>query len=438
MDELKALRESILNRTAEFARLRLQRERAAASDAIRYGGRNYDEKEVVALVDAALDFWLTAGPHAERFERALAARVGAKRALFTNSGSSANLLALLALSSHTLGERRIRPGDEAITVAAAFPTTVAPILQCGAVPVFLDVDPATANPDVSSLEKALSEKTKAVVFAHALGNPFDAEAVASFCRERGLWFVEDACDALGAEWNGRPVGSFGDFATFSFYPSHHITTGEGGAICTSDPLFAKIAQSIRDWGRDCVCAPGQDGACGRRFSGRRGALPQGYDHKYVYGELGCNLKGTDLQAAIGCAQLEKLSGFLDARKRNRRRLAEGLRDVSRLRLQESLPGAEPAWFGLLATVAPDAGFSRDGLVRHLEAQRIQTRMLFAGNLTRQPCFSALREGVDYRIAEKLAATDALTERAFWIGVHPGLSESDLDRMILEVRRFCTV
>lgn len=436
MDELASLREAILSRTAAFCRLRLEREKREAGDSIHYGGRVYDEEEMTNLVDAALDFWLTAGKHAARFESELAQTLQVERALFTNSGSSANLLAFLSLASHSLGERRLKPGDEVVAVAASFPTTVAPILQCGAVPVFLDVDPDTANPNAADLEKALSSKTKAVIFAHTLGNPFDAEAVAAFCKRHDLWFVEDACDALGARWNGRNVGSFGDFSTLSFYPSHHITTGEGGALCTSDPLLAKIAQSIRDWGRDCVCPPGEDGACGRRFSGRYGSLPQGYDHKYVYSQIGCNLKATDLQAAIGCAQLKKLPSFLAARKANRNRLFDALKDSACLRIQKSLPGAEPAWFGFLATVAPDAGFTRDEIVRHLESKGIQTRMLFAGNLVKQPCFASLNEGRDYRIAQPLDSTDLLMNRAFWIGTYPGLNDAMIDRMIFEIRRFC--
>lgn len=388
-----------------------------------YGGRVFDGREIRAAVDASLEFWLTAGRYAARFEERLASYIGVRHALLTNSGSSANLLALSALTSPALGARRIGRGDEVITVAAGFPTTVAPIIQHGCVPVFVDVDPGTRNVDVSLLPKALSRKTKAVFLAHTLGNPFDVDAVTAFCRRHGLWLIEDNCDALGSEVRGRRTGSFGDLATCSFYPPHHMTMGEGGAVLANDPMLARLVASFRDWGRDCWCPPGQDNTCGKRHARRFGELPFGYDHKYVFSHFGYNLKVTDLQAAIGCAQLDKLPAFVRARRRNHAYLLRSAaRWSDRFILPEAAPGSVPSWFGFLLTVRPGAGFTRDGIVAHLEGRRIQTRMLFAGNLVRHPCFDAMRRRrTGYRIAGPLANTDAIMNDAFWIGVYPGIT-----------------
>lgn len=433
------LRREILDKVAEYGRLEGAAPRAfvPGRDRVNYAGRVYDGREMVNLVDAALEFWLTAGRYARRFEEGLAAYLGVRFCLLVNSGSSANLLAFMTLTSPLLGRRRVARGDEVITVAAGFPTTVAPIVQYGAVPVFVDVEPGTACIDPARLGAAWSPKTRAVMAAHTLGNPFNLRAVRAFCRERGLWLVEDNCDALGSTYAGRPTGTWGDIGTSSFYPPHHMTMGEGGAVYTDDPLLRKIARSMRDWGRDCWCEPGHDGTCGRRFTGRFGSLPPGYDHKYVYSHFGYNLKATDLQAAVGCAQLEKLPAFTEARRRNFRRLRAALEDIPGLRLFEKYPESDPSWFGFLMTVAEDAGFTRNGLARHLEAKNIQTRNLFAGNLVRHPCFETLVEGVDYRIAGGLENTDAIMNRSLWIGLYPGMDDARLDYMAAAVRSFCT-
>ncbi len=435
MNDAAKLKAEILAKVAEYSRLAHKPGIAfkPGESRVNYGGRVFDEAELVNLVDSSLEFWLTSGRYAKRFEEELAKAVGARWALFVNSGSSANLLAFMTLTSPLLGERRVKRGDEVIGVAAAFPTTVAPIVQYGAVPVFVDVELKTGNVDCSQLEKALSSKTKAVMLAHTLGNPFALDEVLAFCERHGLWLVEDNCDALGSKFDGRPTGSFGHIGTSSFYPAHHITTGEGGAVYTSDPLLKKIALSLRDWGRDCSCASGEDGRCGKRFSGRYGTLPQGYDHKYVYSHLGYNLKATDPQAAIGCAQLEKLPAFVESRKRNCERLRAALAGTPALLLMEPEPLAEPSWFGLLLTLLDGAAVSRDELVRHLESKKIQTRNLFAGNLTRHPCFESLTEGVDYRVAAPLANTDKIMNDSFWIGVYPGMSDAKLDFMAASIR-----
>ena len=399
---------------------------------IPYAGRVYDHEEVEALVDSSLEFWLTAGRYAEKFEKEFAAFLGTRHALAVNSGSSANLLAFMALTSPLLGERAVRPGDEVITVAAGFPTTVAPIIQYGAVPVFVDVTIPQYNIDVRRLEEALSAKTRAVMLAHTLGNPFDLRAVKDFCDTHGLWLVEDNCDALGSryEFGGeqRYTGTIGDIGTSSFYPPHHMTMGEGGAVYTKDALLFRILRSLRDWGRDCICPPGEDGFCGHRFDGQYGELPKGYDHKYVYSHFGYNLKVTDMQAAVGCAQLKKMPSFIEKRRQNFARLRAALAGAEdRLILPEPCPHSEPSWFGFLLTCRD--GVKREPIVRALEAHGIQTRMLFAGNLVKHPCFDLLRkEGRGYRVVGELSATDRIMNDTFWLGVYPGMTEVQIDYM----------
>jgi CDP-6-deoxy-D-xylo-4-hexulose-3-dehydrase len=428
-------RAEILRLVAEYCdRFHGEKKPFAAGDRIHYAGRVFDRAEMVNLADGALEFWLTSGRYTEAFEARLAAYIGAEYCAFVNSGSSANLLAFMALTSPLLGERAVRPGDEVITVAAGFPTTVAPVVQYGAVPVFADITVPQYNVDVSMLEAAVSDRTKAVMLAHTMGNPFDVAAVKAFCAKYGLWLIEDNCDALGSAYvldgETRKTGSFGDVGTSSFYPPHHMTTGEGGAVYTSDPLLARIIRSMRDWGRDCVCASGQDDRCGRRFLGRHGELPMGYDHKYVYSHFGYNLKATDLQAAIGVAQLDKLEGFGAARRRHFARLRQGLGPAAaggRLVLPEACVNADPSWFGFLLTCGE--GVSRDEMVRCLERDGIQTRMLFAGNILRQPCFDAMRRsGTGYRVAGELVNTDRVMRDTFWVGVYPGMTEGMLDYM----------
>jgi CDP-6-deoxy-D-xylo-4-hexulose-3-dehydrase len=398
-------------------------------------GRVFDERELQTLVDAALDFWLTAGPYADRFERDFARLCNSRFALLVNSGSSANLLALSCLTSATLAERRLRPGDEVITVAAGFPTTVNPILQNGLVPVFVDVTVPTYNIDVTQLEAARSDRTRAVMIAHTLGNPFDLGAVTAFVKKHGLWLVEDCCDALGATYDGRPVGTFGDLATYSFYPAHHLTMGEGGCVLTDRPALKKLAESFRDWGRDCWCAPGKDNTCGKRFGCQFGGLPCGYDHKYTYSHIGYNLKATDLQAAVGVAQLEKVPEFIAARRRNFAHLYEGLRDLEEhLILPRATAGAEPSWFGFPLAVRPGAPFTRDQLAQHLEGRRIGTRLLFGGNLTRQPAY----QDVPKRIIGDLKNSDFVMTSVVWIGLYPGLTPAMLDFVVETVHAFCGV
>lgn len=434
------LHDEILEKVREYYRLVHEPEQRApfrpGESRVNYAGRVFDDRELCNLTDAALEFWLTGGRYVRELEEKLAAFLGVPFVLSVNSGSSANLLAFMALTSPLLGDRRILRGDEVITVAAGFPTTVAPVIQYGAVPVFVDVEPGTANIDASRLDAARSPRTKAVMLAHTLGNPFNLRAVKAFCDRNRLWLVEDNCDALGSRYAGRLTGTWGDIGTSSFYPPHHMTTGEGGAVCTSDPLLHKILLSLRDWGRDCCCPPGTDNCCGHRFSGRFGSLPPGYDHKYVYSHFGYNLKMTDLQAAVGCAQLEKLPEFIAARKANFDYLRDGLDGVPRLRFFVNDPESDPSWFGFLITLDSSAPFTRGGLVAELESHRIQTRTLFAGNLTRHPCFESLKEGVDYRISGTLDQTDLLMNHAFWIGVYPGMDRTRLDYMIAVIRDFC--
>ncbi|MBQ3290027.1 MAG: lipopolysaccharide biosynthesis protein RfbH [Kiritimatiellae bacterium] len=434
------LRQEILEKTAEYYRLvhRPKQEEAfvPGKSRVNYAGRVFDEREMANLADASLEFWLTYGRWSKKFEKGLADYLGVRFALLVNSGSSANLLAFMTLTSPLLGERRVRRGDEVITVAAGFPTTIAPIIQYGAVPVFVDVDIGTANIDVAKLEAAVSPRTKAVMLAHTLGNPFDARAVKAFCDRHGLWLVEDNCDALGSKFAGRFTGTWGDLGTSSFYPPHHMTMGEGGAVYTNDPTLKKIALSMRDWGRDCWCESGVDNTCGCRFTKQFGSLPLGYDHKYVYSHFGYNLKATDMQAAVGCAQLEKFPSFVEKRKANFDRLYSGLHDLPQLRLFAKLPEADPSWFGFLMTVLPDAGFSRNDLAKRLEAANIQTRNLFAGNILRHPCFEHLAEGVDYRVVGTLENTDTIMNSSLWIGLYPGMGDAKLDYMISTIRNFC--
>ena len=401
-------------------------------DRIPYASRVYDHEEMCNLVDSALEFWLTAGRYAAAFEKDFAAYLGVKYVSLVSSGSSANLAAFMALTSPLLGDRRVRRGDEVITVAAGFPTTVAPMVQYGAVPVFVDVTIPQYNIDVTMLEKARSERTKAVMVAHTLGNPFDLTAVRDFCRRHDLWLVEDNCDALGSTYTidgaKRFTGTIGDIGTSSFYPPHHMTMGEGGAVYTNNPKLHKIVRSFRDWGRDCVCPPGHDDFCGRRFEGRHGDLPYGYDHKYVYSHFGYNLQATDMQAAVGCAQLRKLPLFTERRRRNFDRMTAGLRDIAdRLILPEPCPGAKPSWFGFLLTCRE--GVDRKAVVQYVEEHGVQTRMLFAGNLTKHPCFDEMRaSGEGYRIVGTLANTDRIMNDTFWVGLYPGMTDEKIDYM----------
>ena len=442
MRDPRTIRDEILSLTEEYYQAQFSQTKPfQPGDRISYAGRVFDQEELRTLVDASLEFWLTAGRFTQRFETELADYLGVKYCSLVNSGSSANLLAFTALTSPLLGERRVGKGDEVITAAAGFPTTIAPIIQCGAVPVFVDIEIPQYNVGLNALEQALTPKTKAVMLAHTLGNPFPLAEVRRFCDEHGLWLVEDNCDALGTEClvNGswRKTGSVGHIGTSSFYPPHHMTMGEGGAVYTSDPLLHRIVNSLRDWGRDCWCPPGRDDTCGCRFKGRFGELPEGYDHKYVYSHLGYNLKATDMQAAVGCAQLKKLDGFIQARRENWQYLRNALDDLSDVFiLPEEAPDSRASWFGCLLTLKEDAPFRREELVRHLEGQNIQTRNLFAGNMLRQPCFDGMRaSGKGYRVSGALRNTDVVMERTFWIGVYPGMTEEKLRYMAETIRRF---
>lgn len=428
---LSELSAEILERVAEWVALRQAHEApfVPGETPVRYAGRVFGVEEVANLVSSSLEFWLTAGSWSERLERELAAWYGLRSASLVNSGSSANLVAFAALTSPIWKERAIVPGDEVITVAAGFPTTVAPIVQHGAVPVFVDVTIPGYNVDVSKLEEARSSRTKAVQLAHSLGNPFDLDAVQAFCAKHGLWLVEDNCDASGSLWRGRKTGTFGDVATLSFYPPHHMTTGEGGAVLCSKPQMATVVESFRDWGRDCWCAPGKDNTCGKRFEWQQGELPLGYDHKYTYSHIGYNLKMTDLQAAVGVAQLARLDHFGAKRRENWSFFRQALAPLEELFvLPEATPGSDPSWFGFLLTIREGAPFTRDAVVRALEAKKIQTRMLFAGNLVRQPAWTDLaararRLGLPpvYRVAGDLTNTDVIMNRSFWFGVYPGIT-----------------
>ena len=395
-------------------------------------GKVFDEAELRLLVDASLDFWLTAGRFAEQFERRFAKTVGVRHSLLVNSGSSANLVALTALTSEKLGKRRLVPGDEVLTVAAGFPTTVNPIVQNRLIPVFVDVELGTYDAIPGRLEEAVGPRTKAVFMAHTLGNPFDVAAVRALCDRHDLWLIEDNCDALGARYDGRMTGTFGDLATVSFYPAHHITMGEGGAVLVKKPSVKKIAESFRDWGRDCWCAPGKDNTCLKRFEHQLGDLPFGYDHKYTYSHIGYNLKATDMQAAVGLAQLDKLEGFIAARRSNWQRLFDGLKDLdAHFVLPTPTPRSEPSWFGFALTVRADAGFERRELIEFLEGRKIGTRLLFGGNILRQPAY----RGVEHRVVGDLTNADTVTTSTFWLGVWPGLTEPMLDYVIDSVHEF---
>ncbi len=408
---------------------------------VNYGGRFFDDQEMVNLVDASLDFWLTAGPWANKFERRMAEWLGVQHCTLTNSGSSANLLAFYTLTSPKLGDRRIQKGDEVITVAAGFPTTVTPIIQFGAIPVFIDVTIPEYNIDVTKLEEALSPLTKAVIIAHSLGNPFDLKSVKSFCDKHGLWLIEDNCDALGSEYTidgiTKKTGTWGDLGTSSFYPPHHITMGEGGAVYTDNPELDRICRSFRDWGRDCWCVGGVDNTCKQRFTGQYGELPKGYDHKYVYSHFGFNLKATDMQAAIGCAQLEKLDNIVEARRRNFNILYNKLTGTPGLILPKTGENSNPSWFGFLISVEENAGFTRNQITEYLENQKIQTRNLFAGNLLKHPAFDEMRtSGQGYRVVGDLKNTDFVMNNTFWIGVYPGMTPEMLQHMIDSIKDFC--
>jgi CDP-4-dehydro-6-deoxyglucose reductase, E1 len=393
---------------------------------IPYAGRVFDSEELVRVTQAGLDFWLTAGPYAQQFEREFAAFCTTRHATLVNSGSSAGLLAISCLTSPKLGHDRLRPGDEVITVAAGFPTTVNPVVQNGLVPVFLDVTIPSYNVDTSQLEEALSERTRAIVLAHTLGNPFDVPAVIQFAQSHDLWLIEDCCDAVGSTYGGQFVGTFGDLATVSFYPAHHLTLGEGGCVLTDSPLLKTLVESFRDWGKDCWCEPGKDNTCGKRFQWQLGSLPHGYDHKFIFSHIGYNLKITEMQAAIGLAQLQKLPGFIEARRRNFQTLYSGLKPLEEFFiLPEATPGSDPSWFGFPLSVRPGAPFSRAEVVRFVEERKIATRTLFGGNLVRQPAYAA----TPCRVIGSLENSDFIMDRLFWVGVYPGLTPAMLDYMI---------
>lgn len=430
-------RAEILSLVKEYCDSYHNQKKWREGDRISYASRVYDSEEMTNLVDSSLEFWLTSGRYTEEFESAFAAYLGVRYCSLVNSGSSANLLAFMALTSPLLGERAVRRGDEVITVAAGFPTTVTPILQFGAVPVFVDVTIPQYNIDVTQLEKALSPRTRVVMVAHTLGNPFDLRAVREFCNRYDLWMIEDNCDALGSEYeiDGKRyfTGTIGDIGTSSFYPPHHMTMGEGGAVYTKDALLHKIIRSLRDWGRDCVCPSGRDNLCGHRFDRQYGELPLGYDHKYVYSHFGYNLKATDLQAAVGCAQIKKFPGFVARRRHNFARLRAALEPVAdKLILPEAAPHSAPSWFGFLMTCRE--GVSRDALIGFLESHGVQTRMLFAGNLIKHPCFDSLRRsGTGYRVVGDLSVTDEIMDKTFWVGVYPGMTDEMIDYMARMIR-----
>lgn len=410
-----------------------------AGDRIPYASRVYDEKEMCSLVDAALDFWLTTGRFSDEFEKGFAKWIGVKYANLVNSGSSANLIAFMALTAPELGERQIKKGDEVITVAAGFPTTVNPIIQYGAVPVFVDVTIPQYNIDVTELENALSEKTKAVMIAHTLGNPFNLKEVKAFCDKHNLWLVEDNCDALGSRYTiddeTKYTGTWGDIGTSSFYPPHHMTMGEGGCVYTNNPLLNKLIKSFRDWGRDCVCPSGRDNFCGHRFDGQYGELPKGYDHKYVYSHFGYNLKVTDMQAAVGVEQLKKFPGFIERRRHNWEYLRNALADAGdKLILPEPAENSEPSWFGFMISVCKNSGLDRNDITRYMEEHNIQTRLLFSGNLTKHPCFDQIRGTDKYRVVGSLENTDYIMENSFWVGVYPGMNEEKLKYMSEIIRQ----
>jgi len=434
MSERDDLRSRILDMVRRFHRVEAasRGEFRPGIDTVRYSGRVFDDRELVNLVDSSLDFWLTAGRYAESFESRLADFIGVDTVLLVNSGSSANLVALSSLCSPKLKDRRILPGDEVITVAAGFPTTVNPIIQNRAVPVFIDLELGTYVPDLDRIESAVGPRTRAVMLAHTMGVPFPAKELRELCDRKGLWLVEDNCDALGSRYEGRRTGSFGHISSFSFYPAHHITTGEGGAVATDDDTLALVARSFRDWGRDCYCGGGENNTCGKRYSQQFGTLPFGYDHKYVYSHIGYNLKVTEMQAAIGLAQLEKIQDFIDARKQNHAALGDGMKRYEDLLLpHRSVRKSDPAWFGYVITVRDGAPFSRAEIVQALEEAHIETRNLFCGNLLRHPAY----EGIEHRVAGSLENSDVITERTFFLGVYPGLTSSMVRHILGTIDRF---
>ena len=429
----KQARESILEMVKEYCdKYHNQEKPFKEGDRIPYASRYYGHEEMVNLVDSSLEFWLTSGRYTDQFEKEFAEYLGIKYCSLVNSGSSANLLAFMALTSPLMGDRRIMPGDEVITVAAGFPTTIAPIIQYGAVPVFVDMTIPQYNMDASMLEDALSDKTKAIMIAHTLGNPWDLGAIKEFCDKHNLWLVEDNCDALGSKYtiNGEEkfTGTIGDIGTSSFYPPHHMTMGEGGAVYTDNPLIHKAVRSLRDWGRDCVCPSGRDNLCGHRFDKQYGELPLGYDHKYVYSHFGYNLKATDMQAAVGCAQLAKFPTFVEKRRHNFDRLRAALEEVEdKLILPDPCPNSKPSWFGFLLTCRE--GVDKNKVVQYIEDHGVQTRMLFAGNIVKQPCFDEMRaSGKGYRVVGNLAVTDRIMKDTFWLGVYPGMTDEKIDYM----------
>jgi CDP-6-deoxy-D-xylo-4-hexulose-3-dehydrase len=427
-----ALRAEILSLTRRYAEIATKtRPFRPGIDPVPVSGKVLGPSDFEALVDASLDGWLTAGRFTDVFERELAGYLGARSALMVNSGSSANLLALTALTSPRLGDRRLMPGDEVITVAAGFPTTVNPILQNNLVPVFIDVELSTYGPRYDELEAAIGPRTRAVMIAHTLGNPFDASFVRSLCDQHNLWFVEDTCDALGAKFDGQRVGTFGDTSTLSFYPAHHITTGEGGAVMTNRPIIRRILESFRDWGRDCYCPPGHDNTCKKRFEWKLGDLPFGYDHKYIYSHIGYNLKATDMQAALGSSQLSNIDSWVTKRRENFAKLDRILSDTEELILPTATPLSEPSWFGYPITIHPDANVERVELLRFLDRRRVATRLLFAGNLLRQPAY----QDVPRRVVGDLTNSDIVMSRTFWIGVYPGLSDDMLEFAASSIREF---
>ena len=405
---------------------------------INYAGRVFDEQEMINLVDSALDFWLTYGKYSKEFEKKIVEFLGIRYVLSVNSGSSANLLAFFALTSPLLKDKRVKRGDEIITVAAGFPTTVSPIVQYGGVPVFVDIELETLNIDIKQIEKAITSKTKAIMIAHTLGNPFNIEKIKEICDKYNLWLIEDNCDALGSKYKDKYTGTWGDIGTSSFYPPHHITTGEGGAVYTDNPLLKKIMLSMRDWGRDCWCESGVDNTCGHRFTQKFGKLPLGYDHKYVYSYFGFNLKMTDMQAAIGVAQIDKLSEFIKKRQENWQMLYEGLKDIDEFILVKPQKNSEVSWFGFLITLKDSVKFRRNDIVKYLEDNNIQTRNLFAGNILRHPMFENLKEGVDYKVVGELKNTDKIMNDSFWIGVYPGMKKEAIEYIISKIKGFISV
>lgn len=427
-------REQIKQMVAEYYKdFKAKKEPFKDGDRITYAARVFDEKEMCALTDATLDFWLTTGRFSDEFEKKFAEWIGVKYAHLVNSGSSANLIAFTVLTAPELGDRAIKRGDEVITVACGFPTTVTPILQYGAVPVFVDVTIPQYNIDSTMLEKALSDKTKAVMIAHTLGNPFDLKTVKEFCDKHNLWLVEDNCDALGSTYTIDGVtkftGTWGDIGTSSFYPPHHMTMGEGGCVYTNNPKLNRLILSYRDWGRDCICPSGRDNFCGHRYDGQYGELPKGYDHKYVYSHFGYNLKVTDMQAAVGCEQLKKFPEFVKRRKHNWSRLKNALMPISdKLILPVPAENSDPSWFGFLITLKDDSGLDREKVVRYIESKNVQTRMLFSGNLIKHPCFDSIRGTDAYRVAGELTATDKIMKNTFWVGVYPGMTDEMIDYM----------